>query len=566
MNTSKRNTVYGADLVVRSLESLGYRTIFGCHGETLLPVLDVLNDYPHQRYLQMQHEQAAVHAADGFARASGKPGVALLNTGAGLTNALTGIATAYSDSVPLVIIVAQLNRDKIGKDAFQEVDIAGVTMPIVKHSFKVNSTSDIYEMIMQASTISMEGRRGPVLVEISLDFLTEKVDNPAFFTRKATLPVNAGKPLPLNSIKAARKMIEVARKPVLFIGGGAILSEASDLLRELVQTTEIPVVSSLMGIGAFDGNNPLYLGMVGMHGTFAANKAVHQSDLLICLGVRFSDRVTGKISGFSPKSIKIHVDIDASEINKIIAVDLPIVGDVRSFLESILDTLDVYTVKSNVADWKNETTQWKRTVPRFEHSNSILSPQEVIQMLDHYSSNNTIVVTDVGQHQIFTAHNFKFSKPRTFLSSGGLGTMGYGLPAAIGAAVAMPNHQVICVTGDGSFQMNLQELATAVNNNLSLKIAVLNNGYLGMVRQWQELFYDRRYSSVKIGSPDFAKLAEAYGAKGIKVTSKEQAEQIIPEAIQHQGPVLMEFNVVEEENVYPMVPPGQSNHQVLLSR
>jgi acetolactate synthase I/II/III large subunit len=364
----------------------------------------------------------------------------------------------------------------------------------------------------------------------------------------------------------AKSLMETSRKPVIFIGGGIIASGAADYLREVVQQTRIPVVSSLMGIGSMEAGNPLYLGMLGMHGTFAANKAVHHCDLLISIGVRFSDRVTGRISGFSPSSKKIHVDIDPAEINKIIPIDLPIVSDAKEFLFTLKNQLDYQKINENTGIWSNEVVEWKRTVPRFDQSNSVLNPQTVIRLLSDYSTQDTVVVTDVGQHQIWTAHHYSFTRPRTLITSGGLGTMGYGLPAAIGAASACPKRSVICVSGDGSFQMNLQELITAVKYQLPLKIAILNNGYLGMVRQWQELFYQGRYSQVKMTSPNFAQLAQAYGVAGFRAQTEEEAKQIITEAFQCTGPVLMEFNIIEEENVYPMVPPNHNNHQTILSR
>lgn len=434
-------------------------------------------------------------------------------------------------------------------------------MPITKYSFKLTDWGCLSEALQNALTITTEGRPGPVLIEYVAGPLTNIQDGLLSYPRPRS---HIRKGQIEKSIESAVELIQAARKPVLFIGGGVISSGAADFLREIVRQARIPVVSSLMGIGAMDAANPLYLGMLGMHGTFAANKAVHQCDLLISIGVRFSDRVTGKISGFSPKSKKIHVDVDPAEINKIIAVDLPIVSDAKGFLCKLKGRLDYQQILRNVEIWTNEVIGWKRTVPRFDKSHSLLSPQTVIKKLGEYSAHDTIVVTDVGQHQIWTAHHYAFSTPRTLITSGGLGTMGYGLPAAIGAAAACPEKPVLCVSGDGSFQMNLQELIIAVKYQLPIKIAILNNGYLGMVRQWQELFYHGRYSSVKIGSPSFAKLAEAYGVPGYKARTENEAERVIAEAFKHSGPTLIEFDVVEEENVYPMVPPNHSNHQIIL--
>ncbi|MDR7001258.1 biosynthetic-type acetolactate synthase large subunit [Neobacillus niacini] len=543
--------------LLESLNLLGVDCLFGCDDRGLLPGIDQSNI----RYVQFNHEQAAVHAADGFARATGKPGVVLLSSAAGVTNAITGIATAFSDSVPLVMITGPLVAKPQMKEAFQELDVLGITMPITKYSFKLNDWDRLSEALRNALTIASDGRPGPVLIEYVVE-TSANIQQGILHYPRSRSQIRKGQME--KSIDSVVELIEDARKPVLFIGGGVISSGAANYLREIVRQARIPVVSSLMGIGAMEAADPLYLGMLGMHGTFAANKAVHQCDLLISIGVRFSDRVTGKISGFSPKSKKIHVDVDPAEINKIIPVDLPIVSDAKEFLCELNEKLNCQQILRNIESWTNEVIGWKRTVPRFDKSNSILSPQTVIKRLHEYSANETIVVTDVGQHQIWTAHHYAFSTPRTLITSGGLGTMGYGLPAAIGAAAACPGKPVLCVSGDGSFQMNLQELITAVKYQLPIKIAILNNGYLGMVRQWQELFYHGRYSSVKIGSPSFAKLAEAYGVPGYKARTEEEAERAIAEAFQHSGPALIEFDVVEEENVYPMVPPNHSNHQTIL--
>ncbi|WP_256234861.1 biosynthetic-type acetolactate synthase large subunit [Bacillus sp. EB600] len=550
MKTTEVSSLFG------SLETNGVEIVFSSNEEELLDCAK----HSSLRFFQLKHEQGAVHAADGYARVTGKPGVVILTTAAGVANGITGMTTAYGDSVPLVVIAGPL-LDKCCNSSFQEFDIAGVTMPITKHTFYVNNFSELEAVVRPALTIAGSGRPGPVLIE----FTPNAVSRP---------PVKLGprhgkesKPKTVQrSIELAAKYIESARKPVLFIGGGAIISGASELLTEFAQQARIPVVSSLMGIGAFQAADPLYLGMLGMHGTFAANKAVHHCDLLISIGVRFSDRTTGKVSSFSPKSKKIHVDIDSAEINKIIQVDLPIVGDAKEFLCGLKEQVHVEKIRENTEIWVNEVTKLKRTVPRFEKSNSILSPQTVIRMLDEFSSGDAIVVTDVGQHQMWTANNYTFTKPRTLITSGGLGTMGYGLPAAIGAAGADPTKQIICVSGDGSFQMNLQEIITAVSYQLPIKIAIMNNGYLGMVRQWQEMFHQRRYSAVKITSPNFAKLAEAYGAVGFKASTEEEARQVIKAAFAQPGPFIMEFDVIEEENVFPIVPPNQGNDQVILSR
>jgi acetolactate synthase-1/2/3 large subunit len=538
-----------------SLSSHGVEVVFGSNEKELAEYAQESN----VRFFQLKHEQGAVHAADGFARVTGKPGVVILTTAAGVSNGITGMATAYGDSVPLVVIAGQI-VEKASNSAFQEFDTAGVTMPITKHVFYVNNASELEAVIGPALSIAVSGRPGPVLIEFTPDTIKRQPVSLGPRHGKESKPKTVQK-----LIELASQFIESAHKPVFFIGGGTIISGASELVTEIAQQAQIPVVSSLMGIGAFQASDPLYLGMLGMHGTYAANKAVHHSDLLICIGVRFSDRTTGKVSSFSPKSKKIHVDIDSAEINKIIQVDLPIVSDAKEFLHGLKAQLNIEQIRSNTESWVDEVTHLKRTVPRFEKSNSILSPQTVIRLLDQFSGDDTIVVTDVGQHQMWTANHYKFTKPRTLITSGGLGTMGYGLPAAIGAAGAAPSKQVILVSGDGSFQMNLQEMITAVAYKLPLKIAIMNNGYLGMVRQWQEMFHQKRYSAVKISSPNFAKLAEAYGAIGLKAQTEEEAKQIIEDAFAQPGPVIMEFDVMEEENVFPIVPPNQGNDQLILS-
>jgi acetolactate synthase I/II/III large subunit len=546
------------EMFIDTLSSLGVNCFFGCDDHEFL----LSNENTTVRYVRLQHEQAAVHAADGFARATGRPGVVLLTTASGITNSITGIATAYSDSVPVVIIAGQIQNNSLHNhhEAFHDLDISGLTTAITKHTLKINTIECIQEGLKQALSIAADGRPGPILLELTTNTTINEAQNHRFGRIASKSRCQE------NSLKMAIDLIESARKPVIFIGGGIIASGAADPLRKVIKQSRIPVVSSLLGIGAMEARNPLYLGMLGMHGTFAANKAVHHCDLLVSIGVRFSDRVTGRISGFSPSSKRIHVDIDPAEINKIISVDVPIVSDAKEFLLSLENQLDYPKITANTESWTTEVVGWKRTVPRFDRSNSVLNPQTVIRLLSDYSIQDTVVVTDVGQHQIWTAHHYAFTQPRTLITSGGLGTMGYGLPAAIGAAAACPGRSVICVSGDGSFQMNLQELITAVKYQLPLKIAILNNGYLGMVRQWQELFYQRRYSEVKMGSPNFAQVAQAYGVAGFSAQTEEEAKQIVSEAFQHTGPVLMEFNIMEEENVYPMVPPNHNNHQTILSR
>ncbi|UOF91311.1 biosynthetic-type acetolactate synthase large subunit [Fodinisporobacter ferrooxydans] len=549
----------GAEILLDCLLDEQVETLFGYPGGAVLPIYDALYHYPQIRHILTRHEQAAVHAADGFARVTGKTGVVLVTSGPGATNTVTGIANAYMDSVPLVIITGQVPENMIGRDSFQEVDIYGITMPITKHNYLINDVNELATVVKEAFYIANSGRKGPVLIDIPKNIMTAQTD--AEIPEQVKIRGYRGKPpVSQRMVERMAARIQHARKPVFLIGGGVIGANASEIFRQLVEQTQIPVVSTMMGIGAFPTRHPLFLGMLGMHGTFAANKAVHQADLLIALGVRFSDRVMGKAKSFSPESYKIHVDVDASELNKNIKIDLPITADIQD----VLLALQKYPLHVDTDEWVELTTHWQKKVPRFDRSNSQLKPQSVIQLLDAATEGNGIVVTDVGQHQIWTIHNYAFAEPRSLLTSAGLGTMGYGLPAAIGAAFAAPNRQVICISGDGSFQMNLQELMTVVDHQLPIKIAILNNGYLGMVRQWQELFFENRYSSVKISSPDFVTLAKSYGITGLRAHSYEQAKAIIQTAMSIDGPVLMEFDVAEEENVYPMVPPGGENHEMIL--
>lgn len=550
------DNVTSIKLLLQTFQSLNVECIFGTMNETLLEQPSELH------YIQLNTEQAAVHAADGYARATGKPGVVLIHSAAGMANAITGIATAHSDSIPLVVVAGPMIFGTMSRIAFKEVDTAGMTMPITKHTVKVSTSVELTSMLQQLYKISCSGRPGPVLVEILEERLPlKKGPEPPYNQREKEMTRAANEKLIHHAVTA----IEQAKRPILFVGGGVISSEAHESLAEIVDDTRIPVVSSLMGIGSMDVKDPLFLGMLGMHGTFAANRAVHQCDLLICVGVRFSDRVTGRVSGFSPNSKKIHVDIDPAEINKIIPVDLPIVADAKMFLESIREQLNVKKIKHHTRNWVEKVSKWKRTVPKFSTSTSILHPQKVIQILSQYAKEDAIVVTDVGQHQMWTAHNYQFTRPRTLITSGGLGTMGFGLPAAIGASMSDLQKQVVCISGDGSFQMNLRELVTVATYQLPLKIAILNNGYLGMVRQWQELFYDRRYSHVKMHSPDFVKLAESYGLRSFRAATEAGANEVIAKAFEHDGPVLLEFDVREEENVYPIVPPNSNNHELIVS-
>lgn len=558
---NKQQLLYGSDMLIEALRMEKVDMIFGYPGGAVLPIYDALYKSPEIRHILTRHEQAAIHAADGYARVTGKPGVAIVTSGPGATNAVTGIANAYMDSVPLVVFTGQVSTDMIGRDSFQEVDIFGMTMAITKHNYLVMDIEDLPRVIKEAFYIATTGRPGPVLVDLPKNVMTSK----APFCYPETVNIRGYQPkpaIPQKVIDRVKEKLESAARPVVLVGGGVISSGASTALTEWVKEAEVPVVSTLMGIGAFPSGHPLHLGMLGMHGTFAANRAVYRSDLLISLGVRFNDRVTGNMKAFSPDSYIIHVNIDAAELNKNIPVDLPITGDILDLIRDLKGCSPAAATK----EWVQEVTTWKKTVPHFHRSSSSLKPQDVIRLIDERTKGDAIISTDVGQHQIWTAHHYAFQHPRSLLTSGGLGTMGFGFPAAIGAAFADPCRKVICISGDGSFQMNLQEMMTAVEHNLPIKIAILNNGYLGMVRQWQELFYDRRYSSVRISSPDFVAFAHSCGAAGWRAGNEEEAREVIDLAMNTPGPGILEFDVTEEENVFPMVPPGGSNHETMVSK
>lgn len=522
-------------------------------------ILSVLQECKQLRYVSLQHEQAAVHAADGYARATGKPGVVFVPEKSGITNAVTGIATAYMDSVPLVVFVFQ----EITRDEAMKMDINGVTLPIAKYFFQITNECELPQILEEAFFAAGEGRPGPVVVEILGEL--EKVntaDKMKVKDEQIHLILKENYAFSDKLLAQVWQEIQKAKKPVIFIGGGVNLSDSGDLAVKLAEKAQIPVVSSLMGLGSVPSQHPLFLGMLGMHGTIAANKAVHHADLLICLGVRFSDRVTGRVSGFSRKSKKIQVDIDPAEINKIVPVDIPITGDVHHFLSQLQEVV----TEANHSDWVTDAMSWKRTAPGIGKSKSLLKPQEILQLLNHYTNDISIVATDVGQHQMWTAIYYQFEKPRTFLTSGGLGTMGFGLPAAIGAAFADQKKSILCISGDGSLQMNLQELMTIAKYQLPIKLVILNNGYLGMVRQWQEMFYNKRYSSVKISAPDFVALAEAYGLRGKRAGNLAESKELLKEAFSDMRPFVMEFDVSEEENVFPIVPPGKNNIDALFTK
>ncbi len=560
----------GSKILLECLHLEGVDTVFGYPGGAVINIYDDLMDSPIKHILT-RHEQAAVHAADGYARATGKVGVAIATSGPGATNTITGIATAYMDSIPLVIITGQVPTPLIGNDAFQEADIVGITRPITKHNFLVKDIRELARIMKEAFYIARTGRPGPVLVDLPKDVqvAATKFVYPDQVELRGYKPTYSGNP---RQVEKAIKMILKARKPVIYVGGGATLSDATSELVSFAETIQAPVTTTLMGMASFPKRHPLSLGMLGMHGTYYANMAVTESDLLIAVGARFDDRVTGKIATFAPHAKIIHVDIDPTSIKKNVRVDLPIVGELKDVLDKLVKKLveagdEVDELVAATVPWREELAAWKKKHPMsYKPSSSIIKPQFVIEKIRELTEDDAIIATEVGQHQMWTAQFFDFARPRTFLSSGGLGTMGFGLPAALGAQVGFPGRQVIDISGDGSFQMNSQEMATLVQHRLPVKIAILNNNFLGMVRQWQQLFFDKRYSQTCMELPiDFVKLAEAYGATGLRATTPDEVEEVIRTALETPGPVIMEFKVAREENVMPMVPSGAGLNEMVLA-
>ncbi|HOP39673.1 MAG TPA: biosynthetic-type acetolactate synthase large subunit [Geobacteraceae bacterium] len=561
----------GARILLECLKLEDVDTVFGYPGGTVINIYDELYSFPEIRHILPRHEQAAVHAADGYARASGKVGVAIATSGPGATNTVTGIATAYMDSIPLVVITGQVPTALIGNDAFQEVDIIGITRPCTKHNFLVKDVRELAGIVKKAFYIARTGRPGPVLIDLPKDVQIAVADfkYPEKIEMRSYRPTIEGHS---RQVEKAATMLLGAKKPVIYVGGGVILGNASENLTKLAETLKTPVTTTLMGLGAFPEDDPLSLGLLGMHGTYYANMAVTNCDLLVAIGARFDDRVTGKIPAFAPHAKIIHLDVDPTSIRKNVRVDLPIVGDVHGVLEKLLKILEkrrdeVENFKTAVKPWLDEIDAWKAKHPMtFKESSQVIKPQSVIRKLRELCEPDAIVATDVGQHQMWTAQFFTFTRPRTLLSSGGLGTMGYGLPAAMGAQAAFPKRQVLAICGDGGFQMNLQEMATLVQSKLPVKICILNNQYLGMVRQWQELFFEKRYSQTVLDLPiDFVKLAEAFGATGFTVKKPEDVEETIRKGLATPGPVIMEFKVAREEKVLPMVPSGASLNEMVLA-
>ncbi len=558
----------GAQIFFECLKAEGVEVVFGLPGGA---VIDIYDEMPKHniRHILVRHEQGATHMADGYARATGKVGVCLVTSGPGATNTVTGIATAYCDSIPIVVFTGQVPTPLIGNDAFQEADIVGITRPCTKHNYLVKDVRDLARVIREAFFLARSGRPGPVLVDLPKDVVAGKTD----FKYPKNIAMKGYKPTTeahMGQIKRAYTAIAKAKRPVIYAGGGVILSSAAKELKELGERLKCPVTTTLMGLGGFPAPHDLWLGMLGMHGTFRANMAVANTDVLIGIGARFDDRVTGKLDEFAPSAKIIHIDIDPTSISKNVRVDIPIVGDCKDALKKLVQLVKenpIEGLEKQRQPWLDQIQKWKETYPlAYEQKDDVIKPQYVVEMLYKLcKEKNPIITTEVGQNQMWAAQYYHYSKPRTLLTSGGLGTMGYGMPAAIGAQAAFPERLVIDIAGDGSIQMCIQELTTAVENNLQVKVAILNNQYLGMVRQWQQLFYEKQYCATCLKlAPDFVKLAEAYGAVGLRATKPSEVEKVILEAIATPKPVIMDFVVNPEECVYPMVPAGAATTEMIL--
>ena len=558
----------GAQILLESLKKEGVDVLFGYPGGAVLDIYDELPRHPELKHILVRHEQGAVHAADGYARASGKVGVCLVTSGPGATNTVTGIATAYCDSIPLVVFTGQVPTRLIGNDAFQEVDIVGITRPCTKHNFLVKDIRKLAKTIRQAFYLARSGRPGPVLVDLPKDVMQAHAE----FVWPEDIYMRSYNPTykpNLNQLRRAVEVLAQARRPMILAGGGVIMSDAAATLRELAHSLHLPVSCTLMGLGAFPATDDLWLGMVGMHGTYAANMSINHADLLVCVGARFDDRVTGRLQDFASHARIVHIDIDPTSIRKNVEVDVPVVGDCRQALEGILEICRAKMADTDWsgmhADWLQTVHEWKANHPLAYNKNGHIKPQQVIETMYSITKGDAIIATEVGQNQMWAAQFYTFTKPRTLLTSGGLGTMGYGFPAAIGAQFAFPDKLVINVAGDGSIQMNIQELATVVQNKIPVKVVILNNGHLGMVRQWQELFYNRNYSHTNMeAQPDFVKLAEAYGAEGYRISKPEELEDVLRKALTSPNPAFIDVMVEREENVYPMVPAGAALDEMLL--
>ncbi|MFA4993494.1 MAG: biosynthetic-type acetolactate synthase large subunit [Candidatus Omnitrophota bacterium] len=549
----------GAQILLESLKRAGVEVIFGYPGGQVLPIFDQLYDFDI-KFILTRHEQGAAHAADGYARVTGRVGVCLATSGPGATNLVTGIANAYMDSIPMVAITGQVGTHLIGNDAFQEADVTGITRPITKHNFLVKDVKDLSRTIAEAFYIASSGRPGPVLVDIPVD--VQRAETEFIWPEKIKIrsyqPTYSGHP---GQIKKAAKLISAAKKPIIYAGGGIISSGAHILLRELAEKIQAPVTTTFMGLGGFAGTHKLSLGMLGMHGTAYANHAIMESDLIIAIGARFDDRVTGRLDTFAPYAKVIHIDIDPSSISKNVKVDVPIVGDAKNIIGSLIKQIKK---APDTQTWLKTVEAWKKKHPlAYKHTGRLIKPQYILEQLWDLTKGNAVICTEVGQSQMWACQWYKYLTPRTFISSGGLGTMGFGFPAAIGAKLGCPDKEVFNIAGDGSIQMNIQELATCVANKINVKVLIFNNGFLGMVRQWQELFYKKRYSYTPITSPDYVKLAASYGAIGIRVTKKSEVRKALEKTIKTDNTVFVDFRIEPEENVWPMVPAGQAINKMI---
>ncbi len=560
----------GKQMVVEALKKEGVDVVFGFPGGAIIDVYDALEKDGNIKHVLVRHEQGAAHAADGYARASGKVGVCIATSGPGATNTVTGIATAYMDSIPMVVFTGQVPTGLIGNDAFQEVDIVGITRPCTKHNYLVKDVKDLPRILKEAFYLARSGRPGPVLIDLPKDVQNAKAE----FNYPDKIKLRSYNPVVephSKQIERAFKLIERAKQPVIYAGGGVIISNAHKELRRLAEYIHVPVTMTLMGLGCFPGTSELSLGMLGMHGTYCANMAMANTDLIIAVGARFDDRVTGKIEAFAPKASIIHIDIDPTSIQKNVKVDVPIVGDCKRALKKLVKAVETdgrppEVWKERAQPWFDQIRAWQERHPlTYKKEPGVIKPQEVIEKLYEMTKGKAIITTEVGQNQMWTAQFYKFDEPRTLLTSGGLGTMGYGFPAAIGAQMAFPDKLVVDVAGDGSIQMNIQEMATAMEQRLPVKIVILNNQFLGMVRQWQELFYNKVYAATEFSvTPDFVKLAEAYGAKGFRATKPEEIEETLKKGLESEGLAIMEFAIAREEGVFPMVPAGKATTEMLL--
>lgn len=550
----------GAEMVIEALQNEKVEVLFGHPGGAILPIYDALYD-TNIKHVLAKHEQGAIHAAEGYAKVTGKPGVVISTSGPGATNLVTGIADAMMDSLPLVIFTGQVSRNVIGTDAFQESDVIGITMPITKHNYQVQHAEELPRVIKEAFHIATTGRPGPVLIDIPKDVSLEKAE--VNVDLKINLPgYNPNTSPNLLQIKKLQDVLATAKKPVLLAGAGVMHAKASDLLLAFAEKNQIPVVNTLLGLGSFPANHPLFLGMGGMHGGYAANMAMYECDLLINIGARFDDRLTGNVKHFAPNAQVAHIDIDPAEIGKIVMTQIPIVADAKEALQKLLE--DDHDVP-NRKDWKNHLKKYREEYPFwYQKKEGTLSPQYVIQLIDQYTDDHTIITTDVGQHQMWAAQHYNFKQPNRLVTSGGLGTMGYGFPAAIGAQLAEPHTTVVSIVGDGGFQMTLQELSLLKELSLPVKVVVMNNGSLGMVRQWQDLLYDERYSASLLPiQPDYVKLAEAYGIRGIRVETEEEAEKVLKETLNDNEPILIDCAINPTEKVFPMIPPGKGANEMI---